>query len=173
VAAGGAADRAGLPVGGVVVAAEGRRIDQPDDLIGVIKSLRPGESLMLSYYQGGTLFRKSVKLAEAPAEGRLVGAEDPPAGDRPLLRKIEKAIEGVAGAVGERPAGIPFLPEAGGDLRSEVTRLRTRVDELERRLAELEGRLGERRPAAKPEDDAPSLKLNPAEPPKRPEPEDK
>lgn len=171
IAAGGAADRAGLPIGGVIVAADGRRIDQPDDLIDVVRAMRPGESLLLSYYRGATLFRKSVKLAEAPAEARVVAAEEPrPAGDRPLLRRLEKALEGVAGPV-ERPAGIPFAPEAA-DLRTEVARLRARVDELERRLAELEGPLEPKpaEPAEEPDpaDDGPRLK--PAAPAPRPEP---
>jgi predicted metalloprotease with PDZ domain len=168
IASGGAADRAGLPMGGVVVAADGRRIDQPDDLIDVVKAMRPGENLLLSYYQGGTLFRKSVKLVEAPGEARVVAAEEPrPAGDRPLLRRLEKAIGGVAGPA-ERPAGIPFAPEAA-DLRTEVASLRARVDELERRLAELEGRT-EPKPAEVPDPVEDGPRLKPATPPPRPEP---
>jgi membrane-associated protease RseP (regulator of RpoE activity) len=173
---GGAADRAGLPIGGVVVAADGRRIDSPDDLIGVIQGMRPGETLLLSYYQGATLFRKSIKLAEAPGEARVVAAEEPRVPpDRPLLRRLERALEGAAAPV-ERPAGVPLAPDA--DLRTEVTRLRERVDELERRLAELEGRREAKpdKPAEEPdpaaEDDGPRLKpaAPPAEPPPRPEP---
>src|SRR5262249_48657463 len=46
------ADRAGLPVGGLVVAFDGRRIDSPDDLVGAIRSARPGQEVELGYYQG-------------------------------------------------------------------------------------------------------------------------
>lgn len=141
----GAADRAGLPIGAVVVAADGRRIDRPDDLIEVVRNARPGDSILLSYYQRATLLRKSVRLGEAGGEARVVETEEPPpelerpAGERPLLRRLEKAIGGIA--AGERPAGIPFAPgEAGEDLAAEVARLRDRVEELERRLTELEGK---------------------------------
>jgi len=171
IKAGGPADRAGLPVGGVVVASDGHRIDKPDDLINIVMAKRPGEELLLSYYQGGTLFRKSVKLAESPAEARVVSGEDPrPATDRPLLKRLEKALEGVAGdrPAGDRPSGIPFAPpEASVDLRTEVVRLRSRVDALERRLAELEGKV----PVKPAEEEAPPIKLNRPEPPPRPEPE--
>lgn len=177
IAPGGAADRVGLPIGGVVVAADGRRIDTPEDLIGVIKAMRPGENLMLSYYQGATLFRKSVRLAEAPGETRVVAGEEPRLPpDRPLLRRLEKALEGAVAPV-ERPASVPFAPEAA-DLRTEVERLRDRVDELERRLAELEGRLDPPKPPEEPDpaaDDGPRLKPAapppPPQPPPRPEPE--
>jgi hypothetical protein len=166
---GGAADRAGLPVGGVIVAADGRRVDQPDDLIGIVKAMRPGEKLVLSYYQGNNLFRKTVTLAEAAAEARVVAGEEPRLPpDRPLLRKLERVIEGAAGGA---PA-IPLAPEAG-DLRDEVVQLRARVVELERRLTELEGRLEPKRPAAEedPAEDVP-IRLNPPKPPAPPKKEE-
>jgi len=170
VAAGSAADRAGLPVGGVVVAAEGRRIDHPDDLISLVRAMRPGEDLMLSYYQGATLYRKTVRLGEAQAEARVVFPDEPRGdaprdSDRPLLRRLERALDAVVPP--DRPAGIPFAPAEppGGDLRTEVERLRARIDELERRLVELEGRLESKRPQPAAEE---SLELElkpPAEPP--------
>jgi hypothetical protein len=142
---GSAADRAGLAVGSVVVAAEGRRIEQPEDLIDVIQHAEPGDELMLSYYQGGTLYRKSVRLAEAAVEtpSEEPGGEAFREGDRPLLRRLERALGGAA--VPERSTPVPPLApvphEAEGrpdELRAEVDRLRARVDDLERRLAALE-----------------------------------
>lgn len=195
VSPGSAADQAGLPVGAVVVAAEGRRIERPDDLIDVIRGAHPGDELMLSYYQGGTLYRKTVRLAEAAGEARVV-PEDPIVreGDRPLLRRLERALDSVAPV--ERPPSVPLAASepVAGDLRAEVDRLRARIDDLERRLAELEERSTESRPAEsrvppprpeppKPEASAqekkeaetseePALELKPpAEPPPAPSPE--
>jgi predicted metalloprotease with PDZ domain len=169
VNAGGAADRAGLAVGAVVVAADGRRIDTPEDLIDVVRSKRPGDDLMLSYYQGGTLFRKTVRLAEAGGVARVAAADEDPT-DRPLLRRIERAIEGAT----TRPAAPPpMIARPADDLRSELDALHAKVEALERRIAELEGRA----PPADPDpasDDAetkPPLRLNSPMPPPRPMPE--
>ncbi len=172
IAPGGAADRAGLPVGGVIVAAEGQRIEHPDDLIAIVSSMRPGDPLLLSYYQGAKVFRKSITLAEAGgvAVGPLPERPAPaPTGDRPLLRRIERALESA-----ELPGRIPFAAEpAAEDLRGEVERLRTTVSSLERRIAELESILKNAASVEPIEPEASALELerprNPRPPP-RPEP---
>ena len=151
IAPGSIADRAKLTVGNVIVAAEGRRIEQPDDLIDVLRNARAGDTLMLSFYRGNTLYRKTVKLGEAPTNV-VVGRANPVAadgerlpaprsevardGDRPLLRRLERALDGAAPAV-ERSVPVP-VDTIDGDLRSEVQKLRARIDQLERRLARLE-----------------------------------
>jgi predicted metalloprotease with PDZ domain len=166
VTAGGAADRAGLPVGGVVVAAQGRRIDAPEDLISLVQALRPGDEILLSYYRGATLFRKSVRLSETRPASSVVAAEPREAvrEERPLLRRLEKALD--AAAAPERPAPIG----AGDDLRAEVDRLRSRVAELERRLADVEDRLAAPRADEDPAAEPPLRLAPPKEPPPRPEP---
>jgi hypothetical protein len=190
ISPGSAADQAGLPIGAVVVAAEGRRIERPDDLIDLIQAAHPGDEVMLSYYQGGTLYRKTVRLGQAAGEAHVV-PEEPIVreGDRPLLRRLERALDAVPPV--ERPAGIPLAPReaTAGDLRAEVERLRARVDALERRLEELENRPAANRvppprpeppklepPAAKKKDaeaaEESALELKPpTEPPPAPTPE--
>jgi serine protease Do len=189
VVPGSAADQAGLPVGAVVVAAEGRRIERPDDLIAVIAASRPGDEIMLSYYQGTLLYRKNVRLGEAPGEAVIASPEIPAADfreideSRPLLRRLERALDGLTPerAVVREPE--PFVPRiaepAATDLRTEVEQLRRRVADLERRLAEVEGRLDAGNavePEPQVEDPAlelepPAAPARPAVPPPRPEPE--
>lgn len=138
------ADQAGLPIGGVIVAAEGRRIEQPDDLIALIISSKPGDEVLLSYYREATLLRKTVRLGEAPREARIPAPIDPAAGDRPMLRRLEKAIDTFG-----RP-GVPLAPENDFTaMQRELESLRSQVTALEARLQAVEK----------------SLKVNPAEAP--------
>jgi membrane-associated protease RseP (regulator of RpoE activity) len=136
---GSAADQAGLPLGGVIVAAEGRRIDTPEDLIELIRSRKPGDDVILSYYQGGTLYRKTVRLGVAEGQIVVPGDTPPGLGDRPVLRRLEKALDGLT-----RPApGSPVAPlisshEEIATLRAELETLRTQMQSLEARIKTLE-----------------------------------
>ena len=67
VRAGTPADRAGLPVGGVVVTLDGRRIDSANDLVAAISAAQPGQEIELGYYEGNRFGRKSIKLAPSTA----------------------------------------------------------------------------------------------------------
>jgi len=81
---GGAGDRAGLAVGDVIVAADGRRIDTPGRLVDMISRVAPGHEIQLTFYSGPQLRRATVEL-----DGMLTpnGAADPdgvPAEPAPL-----------------------------------------------------------------------------------------
>lgn len=157
VRAGSAADTAGFASGEVIVAAEGRRIDKPDDLISLIRSLKPGDPLMLSYYRGGTLYRKTVTLGAVPSESIARVSSPPAAGeDRPVLRRLERAIESFTPPAAAprtppadpllesptpsspKPRDIPKTSDEFNTLRREVEDLRSQVLTLEKRLEELE-----------------------------------
>jgi serine protease Do len=129
---GSAADQAGLPLHAVIVAAEGQRIDSPETLIGIIKTKRPGDELLISYYQGNQLLRKNLRLGiTAPAPL----ATDPPLSDEEVI-------------VPDAPSGrVPAEDGEVARLRQEVSDLRAEVDTLRKELAELKAALsGEKAP---------------------------
>lgn len=147
------ADRYGLPLGGAIVAVDGQRVDSPEDLAAIIGAARPGDTVELSYYQREQAFRKKVRLVP----NNVVEAPIPaPGNDRPILRKLEKAIDSV---VATPPAPLP-----GGTLsqiqtlQAQVQELQARIDLLERRLQKLEG---PRSAPAEPKLEAPLDPLQP------------
>jgi S1-C subfamily serine protease len=157
VRSGSPADQAGVPLGAVIVALAGNRIDSPADLARAAGELRPDEDVELTFYQGDRLSRKTLEMGAAlavsppdlpaplgpaasapgaPATGGAPPAAREPAlrlGDRPLLGRIERAISGIAQA----EAGGPTSPG------NEVERLRQEVDALRRHVLRLEQRLNE------------------------------
>ena len=171
VRAGTPADRAGLPVGGVVVAVDGKRIETSDELIALIRAAEPGEEMELSYYQGDRLARKTIRLSTAAlaiAPGLSIEIDPPadsgPRGDRPLLRKVERLIDDVArgGAV---PNGVPPGADTIAVMQQRIDALEEEVRSLAERIKLLEMPL--ERPAANR--GANDLEL-PLAPPARPAP---
>ncbi len=152
------ADRAGLPVGAVIVAYDGQRIDTADELVAAIGASRPGDEVEITYYRGGTVSRKDVTLVAAadpsllaPGTGGLRG--------RPLLDRVERGLDGPARpevGASDRSAIIRRAPAAAADspLHDEIAALKERIETLEMRLAELEGKLPVERPAPGADDPA-------------------
>jgi hypothetical protein len=169
------ASRAGLPVGGVIVAVGDRRVDAPDDLIEFMKTARPGQVIDITYYHERRAQRAGVTLgtseAASPREAvpesdlpRLVPprAEERPllprGGDRPLLPRgtlppavgeVERLIDRLLPRADAPPAPAPRGPDgfpADDELRTELRTLREQVRQLEARVAELEKLLGEAAP---------------------------
>ena len=156
VRAGTPADRAGLPVGGVVVAVDGKRIESSDELIALIRAAQPGDEMELSYYQGDRLARKTIRLSPAAlaiAPGLSIEIDPPadggPRGDRPLLRKVERLIDDVARGGAISNAGPPSA-DTNAALQQRIIALEEEVRSLRERLKQLEGppeRPGGNRPA--------------------------
>ena len=104
------ADTVGIPIGGVVVALDGKRVDTADELVAAIRTRPVGSEVELTYYDGPDLARKSLRLA--PAAAAVVAdpsiglaprtGSTPPAPldlnlggpDRPLLNRVEQLVEG-------------------------------------------------------------------------------
>jgi len=186
---GGPADRAGIPVGGVIVAIDGQRINASEDLVAIIAASRPGQEVELSYYRGGTLTRKTVRLSPTVLDSRAMpavaapspAAGSPPAiggilggvgGDRPLVRRVGEVLDNLARPAGGVPAG---QMEDISALRSQVELLQATVRSLEERLNKLEGKAGaaaEAPPVNAPRDPVrgPELPLAPPERPALPTP---
>ncbi|MFV1968080.1 MAG: S1C family serine protease [Pirellulaceae bacterium] len=118
------AEQAGLPLGGVIVAVDGERIDTPEDLVRVIRSNRPGQRVELKYYDGERLFRKSINLAPY--------AVGPPPGGGPSPGPWAPRSP-VA------PADLPPVPRSRSlaELATTVADLETQVDRLRREVAQL------------------------------------
>lgn len=148
----GPADRAGIPVGGVVVAVDGVRIDTADQLVDAIRTSNAGQEIELSYYNGPTLTRKTVRLGSAGPPPAGVG------GPSPRTNRIDLGVAGddrPLSPIGERMPnrfGPPLPENAGADeaselaaLRQELQQLREEVRTLQERLDRLEGS-----PAARP-----------------------
>ena len=176
------ADRAGLPLGGVIVAIDGRRIDTADELVQIIRGARPGQELELTYYQGDKLARKTVKLAPTVdaatipiGSGGLVGPG--PAGgpgiigpDRPFLRRVEKIVGGIGGGglgpalgapglapPGLGPVGPAMEPADVANLRQTIDNLQAQVRLMEDRLRTLEAKLDAKDADNKPAEKTPKL----------------
>ncbi|HUE70035.1 MAG TPA: PDZ domain-containing protein [Pirellulaceae bacterium] len=161
------ADRAGLPIGGVIVAYEGQRIDTADELVAAIAASRPGDEVEISYYQGSSLSRKDVRLVSAADPSLLAPGAGGALGDRPLLNRVERAIEGLTrpggagGLFADGAREVPADPEM--TLREEIEALHARIETLEMRVSELEAKLAAARPA--PDADAAPAIDPPAVPP--------
>lgn len=147
VKAGGPAERAGVPVGALVVAIDGQRISTPDELVAYVAAASPGQEVELSYYRGAILTRKTVRLAPAALEAR--GTPAPASsplggilgggGDRPFLRKAEQVLDNLARPAGGVPAG---QMEDVAALKSQVELLQATIRSLEERLMKVEGKVG-------------------------------
>lgn len=151
---GSAAERYGLPVGAAIVAVDGARVDGPEDLAAIIGGARPGDTIEISYYQRDQVFRKQVRLAPAAP---------PPGEGRPLLRRLERALDDVGGAPRD---------EVIAQLQAQVRAMQAKIDDLELRVRDLEAQQNRRVPErprpglraeenAEPDLDAPSKPLEP------------
>ncbi|WP_425614503.1 PDZ domain-containing protein [Anatilimnocola sp. NA78] len=184
---GGPADRAGIAVGGVIVAIDGQRINASEELVAIVAASRPGQEVELSYYRGGTLTRKTVRLSPTVLDSRAMPPAVPPAagnppaiggilggaaGDRPLVRRVGEVLDNLARPAGGAPAG---QMEDISALRSQVELLQATVRSLEDRLQKLEGKVSAP-PEAAPADPlrapvrGPELPLAPPERPALPTP---
>ncbi|HAY82270.1 MAG TPA: hypothetical protein DCY79_20890 [Planctomycetaceae bacterium] len=141
------ARRFGLTVGSLIIAANGRNISGADDLVTVVGGLTPDDTIDLSYYIGKQLYTKSIPLSAATVTTTPArrSTEDrplrivPPGEERPLLRGLERALNGIvstprdAAAIEDDNAELLREVEA---LREELRKTRARVVELEKQLAD-------------------------------------
>lgn len=160
VVQGAPADRAGLPLGAVIVALDGRRIDSPADLVKAIRTSPTDRPIEVSYYDGDRLSRKRVYLtgdavaSPPPTQPDAVRREpvrrEPQplnrgpslaeqlggGGQRPVLGQLGQLLDGlVAPASGTNPVA-PQAPVA-----DETALLREQVSLLQQELAALRARL--------------------------------
>ena len=66
---GGPAARAGIGQGDVIVGAEGRQLEAPEELLGALRARKPGDQLRLSVLRDGTTSDVTVTLGQQPTSG--------------------------------------------------------------------------------------------------------
>ncbi len=143
------ADRAGLPVGGVVVALDGRRVDSSDDLVTMIHAAQPGQEIELTYFEGPRIQRKTVTLAPASATAAPGSLPRLPGGsmaggmssDRGLLGQAERKVDNFVRGGVSGPSTV-YDPSAMAALQAQVSELSATIKSLEERLRALEGNRG-------------------------------
>jgi membrane-associated protease RseP (regulator of RpoE activity) len=142
------ADSVGLPIGGVVVAIDGKLVKSSDELVDFISAARPGQEVELRYYQGDSVVTKSVKLAPAAARGVVTAPPRPGMAlrnpERPLLRKFEDMVESLGPNTPPPPtAGSSiFDPSRLAELHNDVKAMSEKLDALEKRVKQLEEKAG-------------------------------
>jgi len=72
----GAAERAGVQVGDVVLAANGQPIDRAGDLSSVVSLAQPEEPMAISLWRGGKLLTTNASMEDATALSRPVAMDD-------------------------------------------------------------------------------------------------
>lgn len=159
------ADRAGLPLGGILVAIDGRKVSTPADAARIIRGMAPGTKVELKYYDGPRLFRKSLYLAplneviQAPSAPQSSQANDPQSQRDPppqfdptierdptikqrrVLEGNGRPMDGLAFPDSIPPGVAPWGTDQRiliGQLRDQVEDLRSQVRELQLRVRELE-----------------------------------
>ncbi|MDX1945517.1 MAG: PDZ domain-containing protein [Pirellulaceae bacterium] len=144
--AGGPAETAGLPLGGVITHVNGNRVTNADELIAFISAMRPGQEVEIRYLQEDRLSTKTLRLGAASAVGLGPSSPSlelpappatPPAGsgDRPLLRRFEDLVDpGVTDP--QTPIGSTILDP------SAIKLLFERVKQLEAKVKALEAKVG-------------------------------
>jgi len=65
VSSGGPAEHAGLAAGDILTRLNGRPLDQPADLIALVRKYAPGQAVTIAYQRGGTAHTAQVTLAAA------------------------------------------------------------------------------------------------------------
>jgi hypothetical protein len=161
----------GLPLGGVIVAVDGQRIDSSDDLVATIQVYKPGDEVELMYFRGNQIARKKVRLGHgappvvAPTDAAPSTRQpsDPPLRlgsrpDRPLLNRLERALDEIVPSVIDSATGSPRKraadlapvspapPPADGvaDLRLQIETLQKQLQLMQQRIQQLEEALNKK-----------------------------
>lgn len=163
----------GLPLGGVIVAVDGQRIDSSDDLVATIQIYKPGDEVELMYFRGNQIARKKVRLGYgappvvAPADSAASTRKpsDPPLRlgpsrpDRPLLNRLERALDEFVPSVIDSATGSPrnraaeLAPGAPPPPADDVADLRMQVETLQKQLQLMQVRLQQLEEALNKKDD--------------------
>jgi predicted metalloprotease with PDZ domain len=119
------ADRSGLPSDVVILALDGKRVENPADLSRLVMEAGPGKEVTLSYFGQGKLSEQKVTLGDAG--GQQQG---------PLAPGAPNLLPG-------QPNQPPVVVEGPRGDRQEI--LEARIRELEQRVSELEKKLNEKK----------------------------
>jgi len=142
VTPGSAAEKAGLAVGNVILAVDGKPIETPQQLAQAIRGAQTGE-VELTYVAGGDATRKKIALDTGPAAtappATAPPATAPPASEPPKLELRGRPVATPPAAL--PPATVP--PPADNAVpvpaeQADRARLEERIRQLEARVQKLE-----------------------------------
>jgi membrane-associated protease RseP (regulator of RpoE activity) len=154
----GPAAKAGIQAGDVIATIDGKDIETPDELVDLVRTHKPGDTIRISFYRAGKRNEAAVTLGESPGtRPGLPGAELPEHlwGDLGDLREyLEKAEPGLRqwmknwqergtqrpGTLWSSPE-ITLPPTAPYDMGKDMGRILERLDRMEKRLNDIEQRL--------------------------------
>lgn len=140
VSRGSVADQGNIPVGAVIVAYDGRRVDDAVGLIQMVRNSPTDRMIPVNYYYGNRMESTQLFFGDPrtlpPQPGPGPGGNAGSSGDdRPALRMLQKAMEAMEGN-GEMPGGIATQEQVDSlsrrvrDLEQEVQQLREELRAL-------------------------------------------
>ena len=100
VNANGPSHQAGIEAGDIVTVADGRRVDEPGDLLNVIAASTPGSTIEIKVFRNGTQRSFEVTLGTRPAPANAIAAAAPAAD---LGLTVERLTPQIAGELGVEP----------------------------------------------------------------------
>ncbi len=100
VYADGPSRRAGLEAGDIVIVADGRRVEEPRDLLNAIAESSPGRTIEIEVYRNGTQRSIEVTLGTRPAPADAIAIATPAV---ELGLAVERLTPEIAGQLGVEP----------------------------------------------------------------------
>lgn len=142
VTVGSPAESAGIPLGAIVTAVDGRPVGSPNDLAAAIGAAT-GE-VELTYVHRGSPLRRKVALAGAPV---AAGAPQPEMRARPPVAEAPRPSDAA-----EPAENAPAAADKPQESNDRVAALERRLKELEARIKTLEAALAKEKSKAEPKE---------------------
>ena len=133
VVRGGVADQAGIPTGAVIVAYDGRRVDDAKELIQMVRTSPDNRPVPVNYYVGNRLESTALYYGD-PRDMPVQPGGGSVGEDRPILRMLQNGLQqmdgGAAGGQMVSPEQVESLSRRVRELEQEVRQLREELSKL-------------------------------------------
>jgi len=127
------ADRHGLAPGDVIVAFNGCRVDDAEDLYNAVRATRPGSLVTVLYHRRGRTYARDVTMGSSTISLRP-GVAEPTIRIPSAVDQLEDRLNG-----GIAPQPLNSKADENAALREHVNSLQDTIDALESRIRMLEG----------------------------------
>ncbi|MEW4453949.1 PDZ domain-containing protein [Bremerella sp. JC817] len=124
----GVADRANIPAGAVIVAYDGRRVDDAVELIQLVRNSPDNRAIPVSYYFGNRMETTQVYYGDPRQLPQSPGPQAD--NDRPALRMLQQAIGSVEGGNFASQEQVDSLSRRVRELEQEIRALREEMQTL-------------------------------------------
>ncbi|MGY8771613.1 MAG: PDZ domain-containing protein [Pirellulales bacterium] len=141
VSPGSLADQAGIPVGAVIVSFDGRRVDDPVELVNMVQTIRPNQEVDVNYYIGNRLHSAQLRMDGQGSD--VIGAYNRPDpapapaqddGKSPVLRLAERALGRLGNSnPGNEPRDNQLIYRVS-ELEAEVAQLKAQLKQLQDKI---------------------------------------